>query len=229
MHYTDTMKFIFTLIIVTLSLTNFGISQVGVLEDSLKTYESKEIPVYSSSYMKEYRRLKRLILKVYPYAIYAADLIDKLEDDVLSIEKRRKKNKFYKQAYKELRQDFKYAFLDMYRSEGRMLMKLVHRETGATVYDIAKKYRGTKNASVFNLMGKVWDQDLKAVFDPKGVDKIADHVISDIENGLIKLNTAVELKTKSEYREGMKEYRENKKNSKKHKKQRERKKKKDSD
>ncbi len=98
----------------------------------------------------------------------------------------------------------------MYQSEGRWLMKLVHRETGLTVYEIAEKYRGKQNADIFMLMGKLWSQDLSATFDSEGEDKIAEHVIRDIESGIIEFDATVEITTKEEYKEGMVEYRTNK-------------------
>ena len=66
-------------------------------------------------------------------------------------------------------------------------------------------------------MGKLWSQDLKVTFDADGEDKIAEHVVSDIENGIIELDYTVEITTKEEYKEGMKEYRANQKKYKKKK------------
>ncbi|MCH2234314.1 MAG: DUF4294 domain-containing protein [Crocinitomicaceae bacterium] len=192
-------------------------AQVTSNADSLRMVESGVVPVYSKAYLIKYNRLKSIIVEVYPYALYAAQVLDDLEAEAEGIEKKRKKKKFYKNAYKGLKEDFKYVLLDMYTSEGKWLMKLVHRETGMTVYEIAEKYRGKKNADIFSLMGKLWSQDLKVTFDADGEDKIAEHVVSDIENGIIELDHTVEITTKEEYKEGMKEYRANQKKYKKKK------------
>jgi hypothetical protein len=190
--------------------------------DSLKMYESVPVPIYSSNYMNQYKKFKRIIVKVYPYALYAADVLYQLEADSESINKKRKKKKFYKKAYQNLKEDFRYAFLDLYTSEGRMLMKLVHRETGMSVFDIAEKYRGKKNAVLFNTMGKIWDQDVKIEFDPVGVDKIAEHVIQDIESGIIDFKGNVVRIDKVQYNQNKKEHnkriKENKKRRKHNKK-----------
>jgi Domain of unknown function (DUF4294) len=183
--------------------------------DSLKMYESNPVPIYSKDYMKQYKRYKRMIVKVYPYALYASDVLYELEEDSDEINKKRKKKKFYKKAYQSLKEDFKYVFLNLYTSEGKMLMKLVHRETGMSVHQIASKYRGKKNATVFNVMGKIWDQDTKISYDPKGEDKIAEHVIQDIESGIIPFKDEVVRVDKEQYKENQRAYKKRVKENKK--------------
>lgn len=196
------------IILLCLVLSPIGFSQILVNNDTILDYESPAVPIYNKEYMRKYRRTKDLVKKVYPYALYAADLLDEINNDVTSIEKRRRKKKFYKAAYDDLKEDFKYVILDMYTSEGQMLLKLVHRETGMSVYEIASKYRGKKNAELFALMGKIWDQDIKSEYDPKGADKITEHVIQDIENGIIPFDDEVHLKNKEEFKEANQEHKE---------------------
>ncbi|MGB1102755.1 MAG: DUF4294 domain-containing protein [Crocinitomicaceae bacterium] len=175
-------------------------------EDSLKEYESVAVSVYTDDYLKKYNRYKRIIVKVYPYALFAADIIDEIDQNAESINKRRKKNKFYRQSYHELKEEFKYFILDLCTSEGKMLMKLIHRETGMTVYDISNKYRGRQKAEMFNLMAKIWDQDLHVKFEPEvGDDKIAETVIQDIQSGLITFDDKVVTVDKLTYKEKQKE------------------------
>lgn len=189
--------------ILGISLLFFGFTAIGQIsnpDDSLRLCKSEPVPVYTRDYMNEYNRLKILIVKVYPYALYAADVLDEINQNAASIEKRRKQNKFYKDSYQNLRDEFKYVIYEFYTSEGRMLMKLIHRETGLTVYEIAAAYRGKKNAEVFELMGKIWDQNIHEKFDPNGKDKIAEHVISDIQKGIVPFNDQVVILDKQEYK-----------------------------
>ena len=121
------------------------------------------------------------------------------------MKRRRKKHKFFKNSYKQLKEDFKYVLLDFYTQEGIMLMKLTHRETGMTVYEISDKYKGKKAATVFLLMGKLWDQDVKIEYEPEGRDRIIEQVIIDIENGLIQFDSTVDITTKEEFKQKKKE------------------------
>lgn len=197
-------------------ISAFAQTDFNLNEDSLKMYESDPVPVYDKIYMRKYNHYKRLILKVYPYALYASDVLYQLEAESEEIAKDRKKKQFYKSAYKDLKGDFKYVFLGLYTSEGRMLMKLVHRETGMTVHDIASKYRGNGQATVFNVMGKMWDQDVKIKWEAQGEDKVGEHVIQDIESGKITFDSNVVRVSQDQYKENKKAHRkrqrENRKN-----------------
>lgn len=194
-------------------------AQLPSNSDSLKLYQGREVSIYPEHYMREYYRLKKLIEKVYPYALYAADVLDEINSNAAAIEKRRKQNKFYKDAYQQLKEDFKYFIYELYTSEGRMLMKLIHRETGLTVYEIANQYRGKRNAEMFELMAKIWDQDIHIKFDATGVDKIAEHVINDMKEGILPFSNEIDIMSKEEYKIEQEKDKQRKKSNKEKKKQ----------
>lgn len=173
-------------------------------DDTIKTVLGKEVAIVDQKFLNEYNRYKPIVVKVYPYALYAADLLDKMNNDLASIERRRKRNKFLKQSYKTLKTDFKYVLLDMYISEGKVLMKLISRETGMTVYDIIKKYKGRKDAAMFNLMGKMYEQNIKEVYNPRK-EYVLEAILRDIESGKIKFDSKVETFQKEEYKAKKKE------------------------
>jgi hypothetical protein len=213
------MKNLITLfVVVVFSVTGFA-QTTSTDPDSLKEYQGQVVSVYTKEYLSLYNRMKKMVVKVYPYALHAADIIDEINMNSASIERRRKLNAYYKDSYKTLKENFKYFILDLYTSEGEMLMKLIHRETGMTVYDISSKYRGKKNAEMFNMMAKIWDQNLHVKFDPTtGNDKVAEQVIQDIQAGLIPFNDEIVTVTKLEYRDEQRKirardkmYKENKK------------------
>jgi len=188
-------------------------------DDSLKTVIGNEVKIVDQKFLNEYRRLKPTVIKVYPYALFAADLLDKMNNDLASIEKRRKRNKFLKQSYKTLKSDFKYVILDMYISEGKVLMKLIARETGMTVYDIIRIYKGRKDAAIFNLMGKMYEQNIKENYNPRK-EYVLEAIIRDIESGKIKFNSEVKTINKETYQYEKKRTKERVKVNKKKKRQR---------
>ena len=199
--------------LVLIVLVGFASSAMSQIEnepdDSLKDYYGAEVVIHDNDYMNTYNRLKRIIVKVYPYALYAADVIDEIDSNAEGIERRRKKNAFYKDEYKDLKEDFKYFLLDLYTTEGEMLMKLIHLETGMTVYEISSKYQSKQKADIFSLMAKMWDQDLEAKFNPDvRNDKIAQEVLMDIQNGLIPFDNEVVKIDKLTYKTKQKEQRE---------------------
>ena len=120
-----------------------------------------------------------------------------------------------RESHKTLKTDYNYVIRDMYRSEGVLLMKLIHRETGLTAAEIIKKYRGKFSSSLYKNLGKIWDQDLGVKYDPTGVDKLTERIVLEIENELLEFDRTAKMVDKEEFKENMKEYRKDVKQSRK--------------
>lgn len=170
-------------------------------EDSMYVaYFKKDIEVVDPNYKRNYDYMLRKIKRVYPYAQYAKTLLDDYEKDVQELDKKRQIKKYGKTAHEKLMDDFEYVIRDMYVSDGKILMKLVYRETGHSVYDIIAKYRGKLKASWYSTVGKMFEQDLKATYHPDKEDWLIERIIKEIEAGKHKVNT-LKLITKEEFKE----------------------------
>lgn len=189
------MKQLILLVIIFFNLNL--IAQSG--DTTLNAFYHKPIEVVDGDFIKQYKYLKPKVIKVYPYATYAANELDIIENNLTSINRRRKRNKHCKISYKQLKKDFKYAMLDLYVSEGKVLMLLVSRETESTVYDIVKKYRGADNAMVFNMMGKMFEQDIKKKYSIKD-NYVLEYILKEIESGKIKIESKPKLITKADFK-----------------------------
>ena len=189
------MKKLLVIAIYLMTVTVYGQSN----DTLLPTTHIKPIEVGDKNFAKQYQYLKPRVIKVYPYALYAANVLNQLENDLESIEKRRKRNKHCKISYKQLKDDFKYAMLDLYVSEGKVLMNLIARETGRTVFEIVKKYRGADDAMVFNVMGKMFEQDIKAPY-LRSENYVLEYIINEIENGNIIVESKPHLVTKADFK-----------------------------
>ena len=66
-------------------------------------------------------------------------------------------------------------------SEGKILIKLIYRETEKTSYQLVKSYRGRINAFFWQTMAKLWDNNLKTEYDPANVreDMLIEHILSE--------------------------------------------------
>lgn len=146
------------------------------------------------------------IRRAYPLALEAKQIIDEYEAEIAQIEKKRKRKKHGKTVHKELKTDFTYILKDLYVQEGKMLMKLIHRETNMSVHDIVYKYRGKSQASITTGTFKLFGHDTKATFEPYGDDWITEIVLQDVENGKIQFDREVKSVSKVEYKKGMKDY-----------------------
>ena len=64
-------------------------------------------------------------------------------------------------------------------TEGKILVKLIYRETNTTSYDIVKSYRGRFNAFFWQTMARIWDNNLKTEYDPVKIkeDMLIEHIL----------------------------------------------------
>lgn len=166
-------------------------------------------------YYKKYKKALRRVKRVYPLALYAAQQIRELDEELAGVDSNRKKKKIAKATNKELKNDFQFVVRDLYIEEGKLLMKLIHRETGLTVAEIIKKYRGGFRSELQENMGKIWEQDLDAKYDPTGEDWIVERVILDIQSKTVPFEPEAKKLTKEEFKDRQKQYRIDKKAAKK--------------
>ncbi|MBL1280387.1 MAG: DUF4294 domain-containing protein [Fluviicola sp.] len=198
------------------SLSGFSLSQ-----EDLAISKEQDIPEMrvDRNYKWKYKRQLDLLRRTYPMALKAKELIEDYEADLADIEKKRKKKKYSKKAHQKLKDEFTFNIRDLYQSEGDLLMKLVYRETGMTVNEIVKSYRGSFQTAMYSGMAKIFGQDLDATYDATGDDWITESVIQDIISGKVKFNTKMRKMEKADFKTSKKSYRKAKKaNRKKYKK-----------
>ncbi len=163
----------------------------------------------------QYRRQLERLRRVYPLAMYAKMMLDEYEDDLSTIDRKRKKKKYTKKANKALKNEFNFDIKDLYQSEGNLLIRLIDRETGMTVSDILTQYRGSFQNSIQSGLARMWGQNLSDRYDPLGVDYVTEIVIADIESGVVDFDFKMNKKDREAYKKGMKEYRESRKKTRK--------------
>ena len=184
---------------------------VGLSQDNRdeKVKHFKEIVLrkdFKSLYEKQLRRVRR----VYPLALEAAKLIEKLDEELENQENNRSKRKTIKKYNREIKSEYLFVIKDLYVEEGKLLMKLIYRETGMTVEEILSKYKNRLSSEVYTQLGKIWNQKLDAKYDPQGEDIITEIVLTDIKNNVVTFDPTPRHLTKEEFNEEKKEYRANK-------------------
>lgn len=170
---------------------------------------------FPSNYHKEYKRLLNKVKKVYPLALHAAFVVDSLDQAIEAAEKNRQKKKIARETHNQLKDEFKFLLKSLYVSEGVVLSKLIHRETGMTVEEIIETYKGGAQATLYRSLASMFDQELDAVYDPDDKDFVLECIIRDIQLGKIEINEEFETMSRAEYREDKRAYKERVKNNKK--------------
>ncbi|MFN3874657.1 MAG: DUF4294 domain-containing protein [Flavobacteriales bacterium] len=132
---------------------------------------------------ERYDRLVRNVMRVYPYARLTAELLREYEHDLAAIDRGSDQELYLKLAEAELRAEFEAEVKDLTISQGKVLIKLIDRETGRTSYHLVQQLRGSFTAFVWQGMARLFGHDLKARYDPLGDDRLIEVVVQRIERG----------------------------------------------
>lgn len=125
-----------------------------------------------------YYILRRKTLKVYPYAKLAAERLVELNDSLQYIKKKRHKKRYTKKVQKYIEGEFSEELKKLTRTEGQILVKLIHRQTGSTAFDLVKDLRSGWRAFWYQTTAKAFKINLKREFKP--ADMHEDYLIEDI-------------------------------------------------
>lgn len=132
---------------------------------------------------KQLRRLKYHVTKVYPYAKIAAKKLSIYNEELMKVKSNKQRRKLLKEREKELKEEFTDVIKKMTVTQGRILTKLIDRETGESTYEIIKEMRGGFKAFIYQGVAKIYDGDLKARYDPKNneEDEMIERIVLSIE------------------------------------------------
>ena len=128
-------------------------------------------------------RLKYNVKKVYPYAILASAKLKEYDRVLATIPSESGKKAFMKLAEKQLKNEFSDELKNLSVNQGRILIKLIDRETGKTTYDIVKNMRGSFSAAMWQGVAIVFNSSLKSDYDAEGEEKNIEMAIKMIEDG----------------------------------------------
>ncbi|WP_247672674.1 DUF4294 domain-containing protein [Aquimarina sp. MMG016] len=142
---------------------------------------------------RKYLILRRKTRKVYPYAKLAADRLITLRERLENIDSKRGKKKYIKILQKYMEEEFTAELKKMTRTEGQILVKLINRQTGKTMFELIKEYRSGWKAFWYNSTAKLFDISLKEKYDPINVEE--DYWIEDILQRSFQSNILEEQKT----------------------------------
>ena len=132
---------------------------------------------------RRYSRLVRYVKKVYPYSIIVSNQLYEIHKHIDEKKTKKEKKEFLKNKEKELKKEFEGKLRKLTYSQGRILMKLIDRETGYTTFEIVKELKGSLNAFFWQSIAKIFGSSLKLEYDPKGDDSMIEDIVTRIENG----------------------------------------------
>jgi hypothetical protein len=132
----------------------------------------------------EWTRLKQNVKRVYPYAILAAAKLKEFDLILATIPKESDRKAYLKKSEKELQKQFGEELKGLSINQGRILMKLIDRETGKTTYTIVKEMRGNFQAFMWQSLASLFGSSMKQEYDANDPnDKLIELAIKQIEAG----------------------------------------------
>lgn len=135
--------------------------------------------------MRRYARLIRNVKIVYPIAKEANAKLAVMEDKIIHIKRKGDQKAYIKQMEKELKAQYTPVLKRMTFSQGKILIKLIDRETNRTSYELVKELRGNFSAFFWQGIARIFGANLKDSYDKLGEDKVIEQIILMYEAGLI--------------------------------------------
>lgn len=132
---------------------------------------------------RQYWRMVRNIRIVYPYAEAANETIGRLTKDLEGIESKKQRRKLIRKEYNGLMKDYKKPLMKLKISQGKLMMKLIDRETGNTSYNHLKELKGSFAAIFWQSVAAMFGSSLKAEYDPLGDDWMIEEILDRMKRG----------------------------------------------
>jgi len=147
-------------------------------------YISKLSEEELAKYLQEYDRLRRAVYATYPYALRAGAVINDVNLHLKDVDSKRERKKYLKSREAELRKEFSDPISNLSVYQGKVMMKLIYRETGSDCYDLVKEYRGGLNARMYQTVYYFFGGSLKQDFDPKSdaTDRKIETIVQELNN-----------------------------------------------
>ncbi len=134
-----------------------------------------------------YWRTVRDVRKTLPYAKLAYNTLCETYEYIQTIPDKKERERHLKDLEKEIFAQYKPAVKKMTKSQGKVLLKLINRETDQSSYSIVKAFLGSFRAGFWQTFGKFFGMNMKAGFHPEKneEDAIIDRVATLIEQGAL--------------------------------------------
>ena len=160
--------------------------QVDSRGDSLMCVELLDVRIYNNKRdLKNYQRMVRAVKKVYPLAQEAARRMENLDDELAKLDKKKDKKEYTEAIEEALKEELTPMLWKMTRYEGKILLKLIDRETNHTAFKIIKEFRSGFTATFYQMLAQMFGNNLKLEYDPTGEDEMLEYIVKQYRAGVL--------------------------------------------
>lgn len=157
--------------------------------DTIPVIPLKEVTIYGWEMVEGARaerqltKLMKNVKKAYPYAKLAGMKLQEYEGILAGVQDEKERKRLMKQAEDELTAQYGKELKALTISQGKILIKLIDRETGNSSYDLVTDFRGNFRAVFYQAFARIFGYNLKTKYDPLGEDREIEIIVRMIETG----------------------------------------------
>jgi hypothetical protein len=129
----------------------------------------------------QYNRLRNAVYVTYPYARKAGMVMNDINLHLINVAARKDRKSYIKSREKDLRKEFTTPLTNMSVYQGKVLMKLINRETGNNCYEIIKEYKGGLTAGFYQTVAFFFNTSLKQPYNPAEDDKLIERFVKEVQ------------------------------------------------
>lgn len=155
------------------------------------TIEAKTLPMVETyytlteaqrRYRREYNRLRNAVYVTYPYARRAGTVMNEINLSLAGITDNEKRKKLIHNRERDLKKEFTEPLTNLSVYQGKVLMKLINRETGNNCYEIIKEYKGGFTARAYQTIAFFFSSNLKQSYDPAKEDAAIEFFVKEVQS-----------------------------------------------
>src|SRR5215210_6232064 len=132
------------------------------------------------NYWSEWSRLRNAVYVTYPYAIAAGRVMNEVNAMLVNVTDKRERKRIIKSREKDLKREFADKLTNLSVYQGKVLMKLIYRETGNNCYNLIHEYKGGFTAGFWQTIAIVFGSNLKQNYDPNEKDQALEVIVQDV-------------------------------------------------
>ncbi|NCW12555.1 MAG: DUF4294 domain-containing protein [Chitinophagia bacterium] len=133
------------------------------------------------NYWRDWTRLRNAVYITYPYAKTASKVISEVNAQLVNVKDENLRKQIIKAREKELKRDFADKITKLSVYQGKVLMKLINRETGNNCYSLIQEFKGNFNAGFWQAVAFVFGSSLKQPYEPKGDDRDIEKIVLELQ------------------------------------------------
>jgi len=133
------------------------------------------------NYWADWTRLRNAVYVTYPYAKTASRVMITINNKLAHVSDKKQRRAIIKMHEKELKRDFADRLTKLSVYQGKVLMKLINRESGSNCYEIIEEYKGFMNAAFWQTIAVVFGSNLKQSYEPQSKDADMEKIVRDVE------------------------------------------------